>query len=74
MSLPDDVADAVQALVEAGEAPNVSAAVTMAVRERMSREQTLEVLRAHNGVPSPEDRRWAEEKLGIRPVGERKTA
>lgn len=69
VSLPPDVAKAVDALVAAGKAPSFSAVAADALRDHVAREQSLTALRAWTGgPPSAEDQRWAEEQLGIKPA------
>jgi Arc/MetJ-type ribon-helix-helix transcriptional regulator len=69
VSLPVDVAEGVQALVDGGAAPSFSAFVAAATKAQLDREAALAQLRAHTGGPRGGAlRARAERALGIEPA------
>lgn len=69
VSLPQDVAESVQALVDAGSSPSFSSFVATATKAQLHRDEALAKLRAHTGGPAGgELRARAERALGIEPA------
>lgn len=68
VSLPEEVASAIEATVTEGGAPNFSAAVTARLVRALAAEQSLRALRAHTGgPPDPQLLARAQRALGIAP-------
>lgn len=70
VSLPDELVAEAKAAVAAGRSPSVSAYVADAMRGASRRETLREVLDDifdEIGHPTPEDRAWAREQLGLDP-------
>jgi Arc/MetJ-type ribon-helix-helix transcriptional regulator len=68
VSLPDDIVAAARHAVADGQAASVSAFVSEAIREHgryANLSQLLAEMAAEGGMPTPEDRIWARQALGI---------
>jgi Arc/MetJ-type ribon-helix-helix transcriptional regulator len=75
VSLPQDVAEGVQALVDGGTSPSFSAFVATATKAQLDRDAALAQLRAHTGGPRGGAlRARAEQALGIESAADRKAS
>jgi Arc/MetJ-type ribon-helix-helix transcriptional regulator len=70
VSLPDELVADAKAAVASGRAASVSAYVADAMRSVSGRESLSDVIRdiyEEIGCPTPEERAWAREQLGLPP-------
>jgi Arc/MetJ-type ribon-helix-helix transcriptional regulator len=75
VSMPEDVAEGVQALVDGGASPSFSSFVAAATKAQLDRDAALALFRAHTGGPAGGAlRARAERALGVESAADRKAS